>query len=187
MKKFIILLSLAFIPFSLLLCSCGGEDEEPETPEQTAARAQDALYEELQSVIVGHWVGAQHYYRGMFREHGWEDISNISWNQEHIFNADGTAVDIVSPSQQYEGCWRLEKNPEFISSDWQINSIPGVYLIFTYSNIGLSPSKKVIWLDELNHEFLRFAPTLMGIGRQPSLSEVSGESAIRYKKHGSFI
>ena len=70
MKKFIILLSLAFIPFSLLLCSCGGEDEEPETPEQTAARAQDALYEELQSVIVGHWVGAQHYYRGMFREHG---------------------------------------------------------------------------------------------------------------------
>lgn len=146
MKKFIILLSLAFIPFSLLLCSCGGEDEEPETPEQTAARAQDALYEELQSVIVGHWVGAQHYYRGMFREHGWEDISNISWNQEYIFNADGTAVDIVSPSQQYEGCWRLEKNPEFISSDWQINSIPGVYLIFTYSNIGLSPSKRLFGL-----------------------------------------
>lgn len=164
-----------------LLCSCGDDKEEPESPLQTAAKVQDTLYKELQNTIVGHWVGAEHFNRGEYniREMGWEDISYISWDQEYIFNADGTGVDI-SGAHSYDITWRLEKNPEFIRENWAASSCPEVYIIFTYTSIELPPTDKAIWLDGDNHEFLRL--TYAPLGGIPSVITSGGEVGIRYKK-----
>ena len=175
-------LPLLIIFSVLLMYSCTDEDkEEPESPLDKAVKIQDALYQELQNVIVGHWIGVEHFNKGQFREHGWEDISYISWDQEYVFNADGTGVDI-SATHRFEFTWQLEKNPDFIHESWAIRSSPEVYVIFTYINDGLPTAEKAIWLDGDNHEFLRLCYTLLG--GKPSLLDSGplGEFGIRYKK-----
>lgn len=175
---------LLFLPLIILLwslSSCGDDKGEPESPLQAAVKAQDAMFNELQHAIVGHWVGAEHYNKGPFRERGWESISYISWDQEYIFNADGTGSDI-SAVRNYEITWRLEKNPDFINEHWETGTCPAVYIHITYTGVDLSPDQKAIWLDGDDHEFLRlcYAP----LGYTPSLLDSGplGEFGIRYKK-----
>lgn len=185
MNKFITyFLSLSIILSALMLYSCGNDDKEgPESPLDKAAKEQDALYNELQHAIVGHWIGAEHFNRGNtnLRERGWEDISHISWDQEYIFNADGTGAEITAVNC-HDFKWTLEKNAEFIHKDWVSRQSPAVYVVFTYTSAGFSPAKKAIWLDGDNHEFLRlcYAP----LGYTPSLLDSGplGEFGIRYKK-----
>lgn len=184
MNKSLIFLPLSIILSVLMFCSCGNDDkEEPESPLDQANKVQDALYNELQHAIVGHWIGAEHFNRGntKLRERGWENISYIFWDQEYIFNADGTGSEITAV-YRHDFVWRLEKNNEFIHKDWASRQSPAVYVIFTYTSDGLSPTKKAIWLDGGNHEFLRlcYAP----LGYTPSLLDSGplGEFGIRYKK-----
>lgn len=174
-------LPLIVLLYAFMLSSCGDDNGEPESPLQAAAKAQDSIYQELQQAVAGHWVGAEHFNKGTFRERGWEDISHISWDQEYIFNADGTGADISAVNRR-EIIWRLEKNPDFIHEHWKSRTSPAVYIIITYTSVGLSPAKKAIWLDGDNHEFLRicYAP-LEGL---PTLLDAGplGEFGIRYKK-----
>lgn len=177
-------LPLSIILSALMFCSCGNDDkEEPESPLDKATKVQDALYNELQHAIVGHWIGAEHFNKGNtnLRERGWENISYISWEQEYIFNSDGTGSEITAVNR-HDLVWRLEKNNEFIHENWASRQSPAVYVIFTYTSDGLTPTKKAIWLDGDNHEFLRlcYAP----LGYTPSLLDSGplGEFGIRYKK-----
>lgn len=177
-------LPLSIIMFALMLSSCGNDDKgEPESPLDKAVKVQDALYNELQHAIVGHWIGAEHFNRGTtnLRDRGWEDISYISWDQEYVFNADGTGSDITAVNR-HDMEWRLEKNPEFIHKDWEARQAPAVYVVFTYTNSGFSPTKRAIWLDGDNHEFMRLCDAPLGY--VPSLLDSGpfGEFGIRYKK-----
>ena len=174
MGKKLFLFLIMFMPF--VFSSCGGDGDEPESPEQVATRVQNELFNELQRVLPGHWVGAQHYNTSVYRETGWEDISNIYWDIEYTFSSNGTFVEQYTKSATHEGTWKLEKNPDYIKYP---TTSPEVYIVFTYNVTGLGQTKKAIWLDGDNHEFMRISYATLGI--KPSNTS-GGEASIRNKK-----
>lgn len=110
MKKMRLMLVPLMAFVILTLTGCSSDGDEPElTTEQKAAKYQEELYQKVKSVIVGHWVGVQHYNTTVFRTEGWEDISYIYWDQEYTFNADGTVVDHFSDNLIYTGTYTITK------------------------------------------------------------------------------
>ncbi len=168
MKKVFYLL-LLILPF--IMSSCGGDKDEPESQEEIRTKFQNELFNELKKVLPGHWVAVQYFNTSVYHDYGWQPISNIKWDTEYTFKADGTFVE-----KSYEnrpGKWSLRKNPKYITSQ----SEPEVYIDFVYDS-GIK-TDKAIWLDEEDHQYLRMDYATLGV--KPSNTS-GGEASIRYKK-----
>lgn len=169
MKRILFLL-MSFV----LLISCSSSDDEV-SQEDWARQNQEVMYNKVVSTIVGHWKGYQHYNTSPYREYGWEDISNISWTQEYIFNADGTCKDIFSPNLIYEGTYHFRKNEEYLKYP---TSCCELFVVITYDDG--REVEQAIWIDDYKDEYMH--TSLSPFGLKPHYTS-GGEASIRYKKY----
>lgn len=166
--------NLIFIVLAMLLCGCSNDNNDVVDEKQTYSDIQNELYNKVRSVIVGHWVGAQHYNRAEYnsRPVGWEDISYISWTQEYIFHADGTCEDIFSPDLIRQGTYEIVKNDKYL--DYPSTQCE---LFINIKKDGYVETN-AIWIDA--NGYLYIATPLHG-NAKPSYTN-GGAASVRYKK-----
>ena len=105
------LLFLVAITFTMLFTACSKNDESELTDEEKALAHQEEMYQALKKDIIGHWKGAQQFDEKWSGE--WEAIPYGAWDQEYIFNSDGTFTDIYTPKITREGTYSILKNEDY--------------------------------------------------------------------------
>ena len=169
MKKIFILFTIATLSM-MIATSCSSDEEKKTNQAEKALQEQTEMYNNVLSNIVGHWKGYQHYNTSMSNE-GWEDISNISWKREYIFNADGTCKDIYDLTYIKEGVYTIIKNENYAK-----NPVANCELLLIITSKNELERRYAIWIEE--GKYLRLADSK---GERPSLSGY-GDVSIRYKK-----
>ena len=163
------LLFLVAITFTMLFTACSKNDESKLTDEEKALAHQEEMYQAMKKDIIGHWKGAQRFDRKWSGE--WEDIPYGGWDQEYIFNSDGTFTDIYTPKITREGTYSILKNEDYAKNTTKCE----LFLIIT-TDMYTYGRKQAIWMED---KYLRIVPQSSGI---PSNEYSGGEASIRYKK-----
>ena len=163
------LLFLVAITFTMLFTACSKNDESKLTDEEKALAHQEEMYQAMKKDIIGHWKGAQRFDRKWSGE--WEAIPYGAWDQEYIFNSDGTFTDIHSFRLPYKGTYSILKNEDYAKNTTKCE----LFLIITTDMYSYG-RKQAIWMED---KYLRIVPQNSGI---PGNEYSGGEASIRYKK-----